>query len=352
MAREPDLRDDSRPGEPALMLRVADPGHALAGVRLLPGNPVRPAEFRRSGPGWQVSLARPPLDRLEYLLELRYPGGGSKVITDPANPREVAGAFGPKSVLEFGGYAPPDWLAAPADPGDVSTLDIPAPALGAAVTVRVWTPTRTPGARRLPLLVVHDGPEYARLASLTRYLGAGVAAGWLPPLRAALLGPGQRTSWYSGNARYARTLTGAVIPALTATLPSAAVVGMGTSLGALALLHAHCRQPGIFSGLFLQSGSFFAPGLDSRERGFQHYRRITTFTATLAYGGLPEPGVSVVMTCGALEENIANNRRTQRLLAAAGYPARLHEGADLHNYTAWRDALDPHLTGLLAAAAR
>ena len=349
MAGEPDARDD---GQPALMLRLADPCHALAGVRLLPGNPVRSAEFRRTGPDWQLTLARPPLDRLEYLLELRYPGGGSKVITDPANPREVPGAFGPKSVLEFGGYATPDWLTAPADPGDVTGLEIPAAALGAAVAVRVWAPSGTSRERRLPLLVVHDGPEYASLASLTQYLGAGVAAGWLPPLRAALLPPGQRTSWYSANVRYARALTGAVIPALTTALPSPAVIGMGTSLGALSLLHAHCRRPGIFSGLFLQSGSFFAPDLDSQERGVPHYRRITTFTATLADGGLPEPGVSVVMTCGALEENVANNRRTQRLLTAAGYPAWLHEGADLHNYTAWRDALDPHLTGLLVAAAR
>ncbi len=273
MTGEPEARKDARRGDAALTLRVADHGHALTGVRLLPGNPVRPAEFHRSGPGWQLSLPRPPLDRLEYLLELRYPGGGSKVVTDPANPREVPGPSGPKSVLEFGGYAPPAWLAAPADPGEASTLDIPAPALDAEVTVRVWTPRRTPRARRLPLLVVHDGPEYASLASLTRYLGAGVAAGWLPPLRAALLSPGQRASWYSASPRYARTLTGAVIPALTAALPSAGVIGMGASLGALSLLHAHCRRPGIFSGLFLQSGSFFAPDLDSQERGFPHYRR-------------------------------------------------------------------------------
>jgi enterochelin esterase family protein len=30
-----------------------------------------------------------------------------------------------------------------------------------------------------------------------------------------------------------------------------------------------------------------------------------------------------------------------------GYDAALHELADLHNYTAWRDAFDPHLTGVL-----
>jgi enterochelin esterase family protein len=38
-----------------------------------------------------------------------------------------------------------------------------------------------------------------------------------------------------------------------------------------------------------------------------------------------------------------------RALAARGCPATLHEGRDLHNYTAWRDAFDPHLTALLRA---
>ena len=35
-------------------------------------------------------------------------------------------------------------------------------------------------------------------------------------------------------------------------------------------------------------------------------------------------------------------------LAAQGYDAHLDEVPDLHNYTGWRDALDPHLTQLLA----
>ena len=37
-----------------------------------------------------------------------------------------------------------------------------------------------------------------------------------------------------------------------------------------------------------------------------------------------------------------------RTLANQGYTAALHEVPDLHNYTAWRDAFEPHLTSLLA----
>ena len=147
--------------------------------------------------------------------------------------------------------------------------------------MRTWAPSGTPEDEPLPLLLVHDGPDYDALASLTQYLGAGIAGRWLPRLRAALLSAADRNSLYSASARYARALTEQVIPAVTGLVATTAGVGMGTSLGALAMLHAHCRRPGTFSGLFLQSGSFFVPRLDPQERRFRYYRRVTTFTAAL-----------------------------------------------------------------------
>ena len=68
--------------------------------------------------------------------------------------------------------------------------------------------------------------------------------------------------------------------------------------------------------------------------------------AVLRSSGHPSP-VPTVMTCGTLEENLANNRIMARALAAQGYDVSLREVADVHNYTAWRDAFDPWLTGLL-----
>jgi enterochelin esterase-like enzyme len=344
----------SVPAEPAvdagqLTFRVADPEHALAGVRLqLDIRMVAELlKFRRTGDCWELALEPPPqVWRLEYLLELRYAGGGSKVVTDPANPRQAGGACGPKSVVELPGYAPPGWLSAPADPGVTSALEGASP-----VPARIWAPAGAGDREALPLLVVHDGPEYDALASLTRYLGAGIAGGWLPRLRAALLSPGPRNSSYSANPRYARSLAEHVLPALTGSLACTAVIGMGTSLGGLAMLHAYCGYPGALDALFLQSGSFFVPRLDSQERRFRYFRRITEFTAAVQAGGAPAGPVPVVMTCGAAEENLENNRLMLATLCARGYPASLHEVPDLHNYTAWRDAFHPHLTALLRQVA-
>jgi len=333
---------------------VADPERELAGVRLQHDMRIRDeqAEFSRDGNGWQLVLGRLPLLRLEYLLELRYPGGGSKVVTDPANPRQVGGAFGPKSVLEFPGYAPPSWLDAPGGRGTESSFEVEGP--GDTLTARVWSPAGARADEPLPMIVAHDGPEYDALSRLTGYLGAGVAAGWLPPLRAALLSPGPRSDWYSADPRYARALCRSVLPALAARYPISARIGMGASLGALALLHAHARYPGSFDALFLQSGSFFTPETDSNDRPFPHFRRIAGFVGRVLGGGALEsagPPVPVSLTCGAIEWNAANNAVMTAALAAHGYPAVLHELTDTHNYTAWRDAFDPHLTRLLAQVA-
>lgn len=269
---------------------------------------------------------------------------------------DVAGAEGRmserKSVLEFPGYTPPGWLSVAAEPGNVAEFDVPVKALDAGVRVQVWSARGTRHDERLPLLVVHDGPEYDTLASLTHYLSAGIAGHRLPRLRAALLHPGPRDRWYSANVSYTRALCATVLPAITGRVATSVRVGMGASLGALAMLHAHCRYPDAFDALFLQSGSFFWPRFDASQRRFPSYRRIVRFVTGTHDGGLPPRAVPAVLTCGLIEENIENNRLMAKTLRGSGYPATLHEVPDMHNYTAWRDAFDPCLTELLGRVSR
>jgi len=144
-----------------------------------------------------------------------------------------------------------------------------------------------------------------------------------------------------------RMLAGHALPAIRTSVACSTVIGMGTSLGGLAMVHAYCGYPDSLDAMFLQSGSFFDPRFDSQERRFQYFRRITDFTAALQAGALPANPVPVVMTCGTIEENVANNRVMLAAFLSRGYPADLHEVPDLHNYTAWRDAFDPYLTGLI-----
>ena len=148
----------------------------------------------------------------------------------------------------------------------------------------LWSAAETDPARALPLLVVHDGPEYARYSSLLRLLDHLVAFGELSPLRAVLLPPPlDRIESYSASARYARALTEEWLPALPRRR-AGRPIGLGASLGALALLHAHYAKPDAFGGLLLQSGSFFRQRFDSHESGAPRYVRITRFVSRIAGG--------------------------------------------------------------------
>lgn len=338
-----------------VVFRVADPGHVMAGVRLYQEVrvPARCLDFTATAPGWELRIPRPAVDRMEYLLQLRAADGQVHVTPDPANPLRVPGPFGEKSLVEFPEYEPPDWLVAPAPAGSTRELALPGRALGADVHALLYASPTLGSAEPAPLLVVHDGPEFARLAGLTRFLDVMVATGRLPPLRAALLQPVQRNEDYSASLTYARVLCLALVPALRAAAPvpaglgSRAVVGMGASLGAVATLHAHRRYPGTFGGLLLQSGSFFSPQLDPQEAGFSGFDRVTRFVRDVLRSGPGGHAVPTRMSCGTLEENLGNNTHMSRSLAAQGYGAGLHLRRDVHTWACWRDVLDPVLVHLL-----
>jgi len=325
------------------VLRVEDPEERFAVVRLCSDLPLDDPAFEREDGAWVLRLPPMRLERLEYQLEVSGPDGGTEVVCDPGNPERAPGVFGEKSVALAPEYVPPEWLEWPALEGTIENL--PLRVQDRDLDVLIWSP----GEGQLPLLVAHDGPEYAELALLTRYAGAMIEREVLSPFRVALLPPGERDEWYSASAIYGRALAHRILGAVRAEVAVAgSPVGMGASLGALAMLQAQRAWPGTFGGLFLQSGSFFVPRFDSHESQLPRYRRIVRFVReVLRSRSHPEP-VPTVMTCGAEEENVDNNRLMSAALAAQGYGAPLHEVTDLHNYTSWRDAFDPHLTGLLA----
>jgi enterochelin esterase family protein len=331
---------------------LPDPGRELTRVELL-HELVRPRRvpFARDGAAFELRLPRPPVDRLEYLLERERRNGLVDLGPDPGNELVAPGPFGPKSVVEFPEYAPPAWTVDDeSHPGDVRELRLSSRLLRTTVKAVLWSAAETDPARALPLLVVHDGPEYAEYSSLLRLLDHLVAFGELSPLRAVLLPPPlNRFESYSASARYARALTEEWLPALP---PCAGrPIGLGASLGALALLHAHYAKPDAFGGLMLQSGSFFRQRFDSHESGAPRYVRITRFVSRIAGGQSEVAPIPVTVTCGTGEENLANNRWLAETLGERGWPVELVEHRDAHNWVSWRDSLHPHLAELILQVA-
>jgi enterochelin esterase family protein len=237
----------------------------------------------------------------------------------------------------------PGWLAQPAVLGRTERVAVRV--LGRTLRLRVWSP----GEGELPLLLVHDGPEYAAQAALLQWAGAMIEGEAVAPFRVALLPPGDRNEWYSASAAYGRSLSRRIMPVLREqVLVAGRPVGMGASLGALAMLQAQRAWPGTFGGLFLQSGSFFVPRWDRHESGFPRYGRIVRSVRGVLRATTGLEPVPVVMTCGREEENIHNNRLMAAALSDQGYDLRLAELPGRHDFPSWRDALHPHLTGLLS----
>ncbi len=256
-------------------------------------------------------------------------------------------------MLELPGYCPPSWAASTEwRTWRQRSVRWPTNRLGVEIAGTLVCPTGVNDGEPVPLLVVHDGSDYARLTDLLDYLG------WLAEqrpetrCRVLLLEPVNRNRSYAADAAYTDTLVRVALPEVSRLAPTKTpLVALGASLGALALVHAEATYPGTFGGILAQSGSFFVPRYDAHERRFAQFDQVVR--ATRALHERPErlAGCTLRFTAGLGEENLANNRALAERFAAAGVDATLTTGRDGHNFTAWRDLLHPALGDLLAESA-
>ncbi len=336
-----------------VVFHLPDADHDYDGVRLevdwILGD-VDP-EFTWAAGSWSLHLPRPAAWRLEYQLTIRR-GSDYHWTADPGNPRRVPNPFGEKSEIRFPDYREPAWLMTPVA-GPVRNLDIQAGRLTEKVPVRLWSPAGLSSDRAAPLLLVHDGSDMAQRGSLLSWASAMSSTS---PVRVALLDPavGLRNEWYAADPDYADHLAEVVLPALTARVLTGPVIGLGASLGAVSMLTLQRRHPGSISALALQSGSFFTRKLDAQESQFAQFEQICAAVAMMSSGPdltaltAPRP-VPVLMTCGAIEENLANNKQMAAALERQRHPVTLRVVPDAHTMIGWRDAWSPELDDLIGA---
>ena len=350
MALATEVTDDE------VIFRLADPDHDLSDVRLWHDLDLTDDshDLVAVPGGWELRWPHPPVDRIEYQFTAVHPvlGTDRAFLIDPRNPWRVEGAFGTHSWLPLPGYRSPGWLELPAIDAHRVIATVPSTPVGAVDTM-TWSPADALADEPLPMLVAHDGPELDRFARLTHLVGALVASGALPRMRVVLLVPGERNPRYAASAAYADALSEHVVPAMLRAHPSEhQPVLVGPSLGGLAALHAEWTHPGTFGGLALLSGSFFTPELDGQESGFEFWDRLVGFVDTVRSGpaptGLATGGIA--LGWGTAEENRHNNALMADRLTELGLSVTTAQVRDGHNYTCWRDLLDPLLPGLLARA--
>lgn len=319
----------------------------VTGIRLELDFSVDPTdpEFVRERDGWALLLPRPAVDRLEYQFTVRT-RTDTRWTADPGNPALVPNPFGDKAEIRFPGYRPPGWLAA-TDTGRLRPLSTARGELDESVPTTLWSPVGLAADTAAPLLLVHDGSDMARRGSLLQW-ASYVIAGGTRPFRIALLDPaaGLRDQWYAADEGYADHLATVVVPQLEEQVPVLSTVGLGASLGALSMLFLQRRHPGVLDGLVLQSGSYFTATLDPQESGYDRFQHICNAVRAVHAGPAPQP-TPVLITCGIVEENRANNEQMATALQAQGYRVQMYLVPDAHTMIGWRDSWSPALERLL-----
>jgi enterochelin esterase family protein len=218
--------------------------------------------FERVGDSelWVLRVELPENSRIEYKFEVER-DGEQEWILDPLNPLRAADPFGANSVAQGHGYLRPEWTVddAAARPGTVDEIALASAALGDDRHVGVYLPARFRRSRRYPLLVVHDGRDYLRYASLETVLDNLIHRLEIPPMIVALTQSPDRLVEYAGHDGHARFVAEELPRQLEHDFPLLPGPGsrglMGASFGAVAALHAAWRHPGAYGRLVAAAGS-------------------------------------------------------------------------------------------------
>jgi enterochelin esterase family protein len=291
---------------------------------------------------WHLTLELPEASRVEYKL-LVTRGEWMELVRDPLNPHEAHDPFGANSVCQVPGYEFPDWtLEDPeAERGHLEELTLASRLLGGERPLEVYLPPRFRPDRRYPLLIVHDGRDFLRFASLQTVLDNLISRFEIEPLVVALSQSPERLLEYGADPAHADFLALEVMPLLEQRYPLRPEPRhrglLGSSFGAVAALHAAWTHPGLWDRLLLQSGSFAFTDIGTAPENPVIEQVVQFMNALREDPG--RPAERVYLSCGQYEALIYENRSLVPVLQRAGIQLRYREARDGHNWENWRDRL-------------
>jgi enterochelin esterase-like enzyme len=298
---------------------------------------------------WHLTFELPHGSRVEYKFEVVRNGRGEWT-EDPFNPNRARDPFGANSVAQGFGYETPDWIQPDpeAKQGVTDEIVVESKVFGRR-GVGMYLPARYRRNRRYPLLVVHDGHDYVRYASLKIILDNLIHRREIPDMVVALTSSPHRLGEYADDPRHATFIATELVPLLETRM---AIEGraqgrclMGASFGAVASLTTAWRHPGMFGKLLLQSGSFAFTDIGDRNHRGPLFDPIVQFMNR--FRADPQPvSERIFITVGTYESLIYENRSLVPLLRSTGMEVRYTEARDGHNWENWRDRLREGLSWL------
>lgn len=300
---------------------------------------------------WHLTLKIPASSRVEYKLEV-VRGDRGEWIQDPLNPNAARDPFGANSVAHGTGYEIPSWIHhdPAAKTGKLDEIVIDSKVFGGRRGFGVYLPARYSNARRYPLLVVHDGHDYVRYASLGFILDNLIDRLEVADAIVVLTSSPDRLREYADDERHARFVVEELVPFVEKVFsvdarPQARCL-MGASFGAVASLATATRYPGFFGRLLLQSGSFAFTDIGDRNHRGPLFDPVVAFVNR--FRAEPAPvSERIFVSCGMYESLIYENRSLVPVLMSTGMEVRYVEARDGHNWENWRDRLREALSWLI-----
>ena len=284
-----------------------------------------------AGPVWTATLELAPDAYMEYGF-----GTDKNRLADPFNPQRVSNGMGQFNHWFYMPHGGPTSLAQRqrgVSRGEIIRLDLPTYLMVAGQRRRLAL-YKPPAAGPVPLLLVYDGPDYLRRASLVTLVDNLIAQQRIQPIALAMLanGRGARMAEYGSSDGTLAFIHGVVLPAarqhlnlIDITTQPGAFGVMGASMGGLMALVAGLRLPHIFGQVLSQSGAY-------------HLGDYATVALDLVQH-LPIRPLRIWMDVGRYEWLLESNRRALALLQGRGYDVTYREYNAGHNYTAWRNDL-------------
>ena len=285
----------------------------------------------------------------DVYFEYGFLDGEARLRADPDAHERADNPWYPELSCVRGPRYRPHPLASP-DPGGAvgrtRRLRV-ADAGGATRRVTLYEPAGLSGPA--PLLLVHDGTAYQRIARLPAVLEASLAAGRVRPARLAFVDPSRperRTEEYGYGDAYQAFLREALVPRLRDEADAeGGLLLLGASLGGLASTLLALHEPAAVAGLALQSPAFLgAPD----ERTF-HATRRSWLLETLDADDRALPW-RVYQEVGTMDWLHDVNAQAAARLAERVDAHRYEVRAAGHNWTFWRDGVAQALEHLLPPA--
>jgi enterochelin esterase-like enzyme len=267
------------------------------------------------------------------------------VRADPANPQrgrnpwfpEVSALIGPHYRASPYADLPPDTAS-----GRLDRHRLESEALAGMRRLTVYSPSGHEN-EALPLVLVHDGPAFLRIANLPGVLQALLAEGRITPARLAFVEPADRTGEYGFSRTYREFTLGELLPFIDRTYPGTGErILMGASLGGLASATLALLHPDEFAAVATLSGAF-----KGSPDGRDFYRSEASWVLE-RIRTQPVLRQRWYTDVGTIEWLTDVNREVDRALTEAGIEHEYAERNAGHNWVNWRNGLAAALSFALA----